>query len=83
MPAAALDVVPSRAPLAPGVPVAAPPADLADAPANKLLALIWRRFGGETTFDQAKSILAMIGLVSVIIVFLRFGSKKEVEHHDE
>lgn len=77
-PAAALN-----AQLPPRVSVPAPSADLAHAPPEKLLAALWRRFGGSTAFDQAKSVLAIVGFLSLVVVFLRFGSHKEPEHHEE
>jgi hypothetical protein len=57
--------------------------DLQDAPPSKLLAVIWQRVGGTTLFDQTKSVLAIIGSLAIVVVFLRFGSKKEREHEDE
>jgi hypothetical protein len=65
------------------VPAASSPPDLAHAPPEKLLAALWRRFGGSTVFDQAKSVLAIVGFLSLVVVFLRFGSHKETEHHEE
>jgi len=50
---------------------------------KQLLAAIWRQFGGETLFDQTKSVLAMIGVLALVVVFLRFGSQKEPEHHED
>jgi hypothetical protein len=61
----------------------APQVDLAHAPPDKLLAALWRRFGGSTPFDQAKSVLAIVGFLALVVVFIRFGSHKEPEHHDE
>jgi hypothetical protein len=69
--------------LPPRVQVPTAGGDLEDAPPEKLLAALWRRYGGDTPLDQAKSILAMIGAVAIAVVFIRFGSKKEPEHHEE
>lgn len=57
--------------------------DLRDAPHKELLAVIWQRVGGPTLFDQTKAVLAIIGILSLVVVFLRFGSQKEHEHHEE
>lgn len=57
--------------------------DISSAPPEKLLAALWKRYGGESVFDQAKSVLAIIGFLAVVVVFLRFGSQKEPEHHEE
>lgn len=60
-----------------------PPVDLHHAPPDQLLAAVWRKFGGTTLFDQAKSVLAIIGGLALLVVFVRFGSQKEREHHEE
>jgi hypothetical protein len=65
----------------PGVPPESN--DLSDAPPDKLLSVIWQRVGGPTLFDQTKAVLAMIGILSLVVVFLRFGSQKEHDHHEE
>jgi hypothetical protein len=57
--------------------------DVNQAPPEKLLAAIWRHVGGTTLFDQTKTVLAMIGTLAIVVVFLRFGSQKEREHEDE
>jgi hypothetical protein len=62
------------------------PAPLGGGPGSsndQLLLQVWQRFGGETLFDQTKAVLAIIGLLSLVIVFVRFGSAKEREHEDE
>jgi hypothetical protein len=53
------------------------------APDTQLLALLWQRFSGPTLFDQTKAVLSLIGALSLVIVFLRFGSKQEREHEEE
>jgi hypothetical protein len=60
-----------------------PGVDLNEAEPKQLMAAVWRQFGGETVFDQSKSVLAMIGVLALVVVFLRFGSQKEPEHHEE
>jgi hypothetical protein len=57
--------------------------DLQNAPPRELLAVIWQRLGGTTLFDQTKTVLAMIGSLAIVVVFLRFGSQKEREHEEE
>jgi hypothetical protein len=52
-------------------------------PNTQLLALLWQRFSGPTLFDQAKAVLSLVGALSLVIVFLRFGSRKEREHEEE
>jgi hypothetical protein len=61
----------------------APPVAVNQAPADQLLAALWRHVGGPTLFDQAKAVLAMIGVVALVIAFLRFGTQKEREHEEE
>jgi serine protease Do len=68
---------------APRISTSTPMTDLNQAPANQLLAAIWKQVGGPTLFDQTKTVLAMIGILSLIVVFLRFGSQKEREHEEE
>ena len=60
-----------------------PDGDLKNAPPSELLAVIWQRVGGTTLFDQTKTVLAMIGGLAIVVVFLRFGGQKEREHEDE
>jgi serine protease Do len=78
-PAASAPFQPSLAPRS-----GSSPADEAATGADtKLLAMIWQRFGGPTLFDQAKAVFAIIGALALVVVFLRFGSSKEPEHHEE
>jgi serine protease Do len=72
-----------HAPLAPRVSVPAAGGDLHQAPSGQLLAAVWRQFGGNTLFDQTKSVLAIVGALALVIVFVRFGSQKEFQHHEE
>lgn len=64
-------------------PRSAPTADLQEMEPKQLLAAVWRQFGGETVYDQTKSILAMIGVLALVVVFLRFGGQKEEEPHED
>jgi serine protease Do len=69
--------------LTPRVGAAPAAIDVNHAPPEKLLAAIWRHIGGTTLFDQTKTVLAMIGILSIVVVFLRFGSHKERERDEE
>jgi S1-C subfamily serine protease len=69
--------------LTPRVGAGPPAIDVNHAPPEKLLAAIWRHVGGVTLFDQTKTVLAMIGVLTIVVVFLRFGGQKEREHEDE
>jgi S1-C subfamily serine protease len=63
-----------------GVPtVATAGADIGQAPPDQLLAALWKRFGGTTLADQTKSVLAIVGFLSLLIVFLRINRHKEPE----
>jgi hypothetical protein len=69
----------------PSAPRVGPPAgvDLNEAPPDQLLAVLWRHVGGPTLFDQTKTVLAMVGVLALLVVFVRFGSHKEREHEEE
>jgi len=69
--------------LTPRVGPSSPAIDVSHAPPDKLLAAIWKHVGGTTLFDQTKTVLAMIGILSIVVVFLRFGGQKEREHEEE
>src|SRR4029077_2449391 len=78
-PAAPAPFQPSLAPRS-----ASSPADeVASGADTRLLAMIWQRFGGPTLFDQAKAVFAIIGALALVRVFLRFGSSKERDHHED
>ncbi len=77
VPAAFDSPIPSR--LTPTTSTTQPSGD----PNLQLLAQIWQRFSGPTLFDQTKAVLSLVGALSLVIVFLRFGSSKEPEHHEE
>jgi serine protease Do len=71
------------APLAPRIGVPPSGVDVNQAPPEQLLAGLWKHIGGPTLFDQTKAVLAGIGILSLVVVFLRFGSHKEREHEEE
>jgi hypothetical protein len=77
----------SDAPLAPVAQdhgrMPAAPVDLAHAPPEQLVAAVWRHIGGDTLFDQVKAVMAIIGLIAVVVVFVRFGSRAEREHEED
>jgi S1-C subfamily serine protease len=57
--------------------------DLNNAPPDQLLAAAWAKLGGNTFFDQAKTILAIVGILCLMIQFWRFNSTPEPVAHDE
>jgi len=57
--------------------------DLNHAPPDQLLAAAWKQIGGKTVIDQTKTILAGIGLLSLLVVFWRVGRQREPEHQEE
>ena len=69
--------------LPPTPQAATPGVDLHTAKPEQLLAAVWRQFGGTTLFDQTKSVLAIIGGLTLLVVFVRFGSQKEREPQEE
>ena len=54
-------------------------ASVNDAPPDQLLAATWRRFGGTTLYDQAKSVLAIFGLLAVVVQVWKFSGRREAE----
>jgi hypothetical protein len=61
----------------------APSTDLHHAEPSELALAIWNRLSGPTLYDQTKTVLAIIGTLSVVIVFLRFGSGDKERYHEE
>jgi hypothetical protein len=57
--------------------------DLNQAPPNQLLAAAWKKLGGTTFFDQTKSVLAIVGVLSVALLVWRIGGHKEAESYEE
>ena len=58
-------------------------ADIDQAPPERLLAAAWKKLGGQTVLEQTKSVLAIIGMLSVVIQFWRFSSRKEPEVQED
>lgn len=58
------------------------PAAIGDAPADQLLAAAWKRVGGTTLWDQAKTVLAIVGMLTLVIQFWRFNSHSEPQHEE-
>ena len=71
------------APLPPRQGAAGHAADIDQAPPERLLAAAWKKLGGESMLEQTKSVLAIIGLLSVVIQFWRFSSRKEPEVQED
>jgi serine protease Do len=57
--------------------------DLNEAEPQELALAIWNRLSGPTVFDQAKTVLAIVGALALVVVFLRFGGEKERYHEAE
>lgn len=75
-------VRPSRvhAPVPPRAGTASSPVtDINAAPSDQLLAAAWQRFGGTTLYDQAKSVLAILGTLAVAVQLWRFTSRREAD----
>jgi hypothetical protein len=60
-----------------------PATDLHHAEPAELALAIWNRLSGPTLYDQTKTVLAIIGTMTVVILFLRFGSKDKERYHEE
>src|SRR5690606_18283073 len=54
------------------------PAEITEAPADQLLAAAWRRLGGTTFWDQAKTVLALVGVLTLVIQFWRLNRHPDV-----
>jgi hypothetical protein len=61
----------------------APSTDLHHAEPAELALAMWNRISGPTLYDQTKTVLAIIGTLSVVIVFLRFGSREKGRYHED
>lgn len=61
----------------------APAPDLDSADPQELALAIWNRISGPTLFDQTKTVLAIVGVLALVVVFLRFGGEKERYHEGE
>jgi serine protease Do len=71
------------APLASRVGGTAPAVDLNQAPPVQLLAAFWKQVGGTTFADQAKTVLAGVGVLALLVMFWRMGREREPEHEEE
>jgi hypothetical protein len=81
VPAAAPALMPTA--LSPRIGLAPAAVDLNHAPPDQLLAAAWKQIGGTTIVDQTKTVLAGIGVLSLLIVIWRVGRQREPEHEDE
>lgn len=61
------------------LPTRTPPpgAELKSASTDELLAAAWRQIGGESLYDQGKTILALVGLLSLLGRLWSLGAEKE------
>jgi hypothetical protein len=57
--------------------------DVHNAEPAELALAIWNRLSGPTLYDQTKTVLAIIGTLTVVILFLRFGSREKERFHEE
>ena len=71
------------APLAPRVANVGSAVDLNQAPPVQLLAAFWKQVGGTTFGDQAKTVLAGVGVLALLVMFWRMGREKEPEQEEE
>lgn len=53
--------------------------DLNQAAPGQVLAAVWRMIGGTTALDQTKTVLAIVGVLSLLGFFWRMNSKPEPE----
>ena len=51
--------------------------------ALQLLAQAWQKIGGESVWDQAKAVLALVGLLALFVQFWRMGSQREPVMQEE
>lgn len=68
--------LPPRGSAAKGVP-------LSDAPADQLLSAAWKQIAGVTLYDQAKTVLAAIGVLCLLGQFYRLNAQPEEVHQEE
>jgi hypothetical protein len=54
-----------------------------EAGSDQLATAMWRKFGGTTFYDQAKSVLAIVGMLAIAVQFWRFNHRREREREDE
>ena len=65
-----------------GVPASAG-VDVNQAPPAALAAAIWRQVGGTTAVDQGKTILAIVGVLSLLVFGWRISRPREPEHDED
>jgi hypothetical protein len=74
----------ASAPLPPrGSGLTAPGVDLNEAPPDMLLAAAWKKIGGSSAIDQGKTVLALVGVLSLLLAFWRISSRREPEVQEE
>ncbi len=64
------------------VPPTAAGVDLNQAPPAALAAAIWKQVGGATTLDQGKTLLALVGVLSLLILGWHLSSQREPDHEE-
>jgi hypothetical protein len=69
----------AHAPIPPRITSTSGAAAVASAPSDQLLAAAWQRFGGTTVYDQAKSVLAIFGVLAIAMQVWKFSSRREAE----
>jgi hypothetical protein len=57
----------------------APASDINTASADQLFAALWKQIGGPGVLDQAKTVLAGIGILGILVLFWRMGRRAEPE----
>lgn len=50
---------------------------------EEVLGALWRKIGGTSTFDQSKTILAMIGIFALLVKWYRWNSSSDHSHEDD
>jgi len=50
---------------------------------NEVMAAVWRKVGGETTFDQGKTLLAIVGIFTILMKWYRWNYTSESTSDDD
>lgn len=50
---------------------------------NEVMAAVWRKVGGETAFDQGKTILAIVGIFTILMKWYRWNYTSETTSDDD
>lgn len=50
---------------------------------NEVMAAVWRKVGGETAFDQGKTILAIVGIFTILVKWYRWNYTSESTSDDD